>query len=185
MATNSNTPEQERDQWRTPPEVFKWLNRRFLFDFDAACSERNALAGPLVNFMELPSWAAQDALAKPWMGDTPKTSYPGYTTYCNPPYSNIAPWVERAIEAAEHGMTVVMLMPSPNGERHHARALAAATELILINGRLAFLRPDGTPVAGNTRGSCVYVFERYNLHRGCQLRMVDRDAIMDEFGVSA
>lgn len=41
--TGSNTPAEHRDSWRTPPEIFAALNAEFVFQLDAAASEKNRL----------------------------------------------------------------------------------------------------------------------------------------------
>lgn len=155
----TTTPETERDRWRTPQKVFEWLDRNYQFDYDTACTTDNALAKPV--------WHGRsdcDALQSVWAG----------TVYCNPPYSDISPWVEKAICSAERGATVVMLIPSPNGETYHAKALRHAKRLILINGRIAFINADGKPVSGNNRGSCIYVFAP-GPEQGCaNLSVIDR-----------
>ena len=160
--TKTTTPEPERDGWRTPQKVFEWLDRIYRFDYDTACTSENALATPI--WSEIGAGISQDALAVPWFG----------TCFCNPPYSQIGPWVDKAINEAERGSTVVMLIPSPNGEAYHAKALRHAKRLILINGRLAFINADGKPVSGNSRGSCVYVFAP-GPDQGCaHLSTIDR-----------
>lgn len=157
---NTTTPEPDRDSWRTPKQVFEWLDRVYRFAHDTACTNENALKKPV--------WRGRhdrDALASAWAG----------TVFCNPPYSNISPWVDKAIESARHGATTVMLIPSPNGESYHAKALRHAKRLILINRRLAFINSAGEPVSGNNRGSCIYVFAP-GPDQGCaNLSVIDRD----------
>lgn len=157
--TNTTTPEPERDSWRTPIKVFAWLDRIYRFNYDTACTTENALARPV--------WRGsdnRDALSSEWIG----------VLFCNPPYSQIGPWVDKAIQSAESGATVVMLIPSPNGESYHAKALRHAKRLILINGRLSFINSDGKPVSGNNRGSCLYVFAP-GPDQGCaHLSVIDR-----------
>lgn len=157
--TNTTTPEPERDSWRTPKKVFDWLDRIYRFDYDTACTVDNALKRPV--------WwrqAENDALACDWRG----------MCFVNPPYSDIAPWVDKSIRSADCGATVVMLIPSPNGEAYHAKALRHAKRLILINGRIAFINSDGKPVSGNNRGSCFYVFAP-GPDQGCaHLSVIDR-----------
>jgi phage N-6-adenine-methyltransferase len=158
--TNTTTPEPERDGWRTPKPIIDWLNRIYQFDYDTACTDENALTAKI--------WRGRadgDALSCEWIG----------VLYCNPPYSDVTPWVEKAISSAERGATVVMLIPSPNGEAYHAKALRHAKRLILINGRIAFINADGKPVSGNSRGSCIYVFAP-GPDQGCaHLSVIDRD----------
>ena len=89
----------------------------------------------------------------------------GETVWCNPPYSNINPWLDKAIAEAENGFNTVMLIPSLNGEIRDMTILRHATNLIFIvggygiNGRISFLSPlDGKAVNGNGRGSMLVRF---------------------------
>jgi phage N-6-adenine-methyltransferase len=167
MVNKSNTPSQEKDSWRTPAWLFQWLNRRFQFEVDLAADANNALVDEFLT-------KDTDALARPW-------SKIWASGFLNCPYSNIDPWVAKAIEEQAFGFTTIMLIPSPNGEDRFADVFRRATEIIDIVGRIAFLRPDGTPVAGNTRGSSIYVFEP-GLHCApCRRWYVSRDEIMENW----
>lgn len=79
----SKTPKNERDYWQTPIEIFNALDREFGFWLDAAASESNALCAHYLTEMD-------DSLNSEW------TSYGAI--WCNPPYSDIGPWVEKAAE---------------------------------------------------------------------------------------
>lgn len=70
----------EVDDRALPPGDFAPLQARFAFTVDAAASEDNA---------KLPRfWTkATDGLSQDWRGER---------VYCNPPYSSIEPWVEKA-----------------------------------------------------------------------------------------
>lgn len=68
------------DRWRTPREVFDFYHARYGFTVDAAADARNRL---------LPRHFP-DGLRAPWAGER---------VWCNPPYSYIDPWVEKAAEA--------------------------------------------------------------------------------------
>ena len=80
----SNTPKAIRDLWGTPPYVFDALNREFNFMLDAAASIENRLVPAF--FCE-----SMDALQQWW---------PAVSVWVNPPYSDIGPWVDKAIEAS-------------------------------------------------------------------------------------
>lgn len=164
MTTNivSNTPLNEKNEWLTPPEVFAWA-RKLLggIDFDTACCFDNALAEPIwwlgVN-------TAGDALKVDWYG----------RCWCNPPYNKIEPWIEKAL--ASDAITA-MLIPSPNGESRYGQLMQYAHEVSIV-GRLAFLKPDGTPVSGNTRGSSLFIINGYG--QGTR-SFVERDAIYAQY----
>jgi len=171
----SNTPMSERDTWRTPLPVFDWLNDRFRFGIDLAAFAENALCAEYIDI-------EYDALSTSWV-DYSKQRGVAPVGFCNPPYSNISPWVEAAGREMLKGFTTVMLIPSPNGEEYHQKALDYADELILIHGRLAFINAQGKPVAGNTRGSCVYVFTQQGFGVSeTRLRHIERDLIFSRYG---
>ncbi|MBG0642111.1 phage N-6-adenine-methyltransferase [Enterobacter kobei] len=79
----STTPQDEKDCWQTPLWVFDALDMEFGFWLDAASSERNALCA---NFLT----ERDDSLSREW------NSYGAI--WCNPPYSDISPWVEKAAD---------------------------------------------------------------------------------------
>lgn len=126
------------DDRATPWEVFDPLNREFRFTVDAAAS-------PLNN--RLPRfWTREsNALAQEWAGER---------VWCNPPYSDIEPWVQKAwVEAAAE--CVVMLLPANRSEqgwwqRHvepfrdgkwtHIEVPNLTTRF--LPGRIRFVAPD-------------------------------------------
>lgn len=149
----TTTPASERDEWRTPPAVFEWFHERLRFAWDLASTSENTLCqgGGITRH--------DDALALSWA-----SVLSPMRGWCNPPYSDIDPWLEKAVAEARRGFTSAFLIPSPNGEeRYHRYVFGAASEVHFIGGRLAFLRPDGTPQAGNRWGSIVVVYRGFDL----------------------
>ena len=86
------------DLWRTPPEVFGYLDAEYNFVADMACSDANKLCA--VGYTE-----ADDSLSFAWADKVNKGEY----VFCNPPYSKPLPWVRKAIEASQQGVGVAML----------------------------------------------------------------------------
>jgi len=159
---DSKTPEAVRDLWMTPKFVFDYYNRRFGFAMDAAASHKNTL-------VEYSYWTAEDnALKQNW----------GTRTWCNPPYSDIAPWVEKAISESRQGCLVVMLLPADTSVKWFKLAFENCSECHLISGRLAFISEEtGKPVSGNNKGSVVFVFDPHSpLNR--QACLIDRDSMV-------
>lgn len=161
MTTNikSMTPDNIKDEWRTPIEVFRFAESVVgRMQYDSACTRENALA--------LPIYLDGDAFSCEWVR----------TVWCNPPYSNIEPWIDKAIES-EKAITA-MLIPSPNGEGRYKKLIAHSHE-IAIAGRLAFINPlTGKPVSGNTRGSSLFIVNGY---AAGSRSVVERDWIMRKF----
>lgn len=171
MINGSKTPAAERDCWRTPRWLFSWLNERFAFDVDLAADESNALCAYFCT-------EESDALSRPWRGVWSRG-------FLNCPYSKIDPWVDKAIHEQMHGFLTVMVFPSPNGEERFAQVFTHASEVIDIIGRIAFLKPDGTPVSGNTRGTSVYIFDPARMGAACQRWWVSRDELIKRYGREA
>lgn len=145
MTTNiiSRTPENERDTWRTPKYIFDYAQKIIgNIDFDTACDYENSLANPIFYESDI-----RDALACEWKG----------ICWCNPPYSNISPWIEKAIIS---NAITVMLIPSPNGESYYGKLIENSHE-IAIQGRISFIGADGKPKNGNTRGSSLFIINGY------------------------
>jgi hypothetical protein len=80
-----------------------------------------------------PPW---DGLSLPWLGES---------IYVNPPYGKARePWVKRCIVAGEAGVQVILLIPAATDTRIFQEALASASEVVFIKGRVKFgvLRPN-------------------------------------------
>lgn len=168
----STTPIADRDSWETPTWLFNWLNLRYRFGIDLAASERNAKC-PLYFSLSL------DAFSVDWL-DFARAQGAAPMGFLNPPYSDIDPWMVKAVEQAKRGFTTVMLVPADNGEdRYGAHVHGVASEYRAITGRIAFLNAEGVPISGNTRGSALVVYRGHDLGdtRYCHLM---RDAMQQE-----
>lgn len=120
------------DNWRTPKELFYTLDAEFLFDLDAAASEENSLCERYIT-------AEQDALITEWGADPAI-----HSVYCNPPYTLIGPFVQRAYEQSQkHHMTTVVLIPAYTDPKYWANWVMLAHEVRFLKGRLAFIDEDG------------------------------------------
>ena len=61
-----------------------------------------------------------------------------FRIFVNPPYSNVTPWVERAIEAYQENCKVYMLMKCDTSTKWFAMLHEAGAKFIFMNGRLRF-----------------------------------------------
>lgn len=170
----SNTPPALRDSWQTPDWLFNAAAARFDFVLDLAASVDNKKCG---------HWFGEssDSLSQSWADSN---SIHGGWCWLNPPYSETGKWLEKCWEEAQLGARIVCLVPSPNGESYWGKyVFNKASEIIFINGRVAFELPgeDGKPKAqkGNTRGSCLVVFNR-TYEAGTLLTSVDREKLIAE-----
>lgn len=164
---DSHTDLDIRDLWQTPPEIFAALNRDFRFVADVAASAHNHLLP--VYFTE-----QDDALAQDWAGRLPI----GFA-WCNPPYSDITPWVQKAAEECSKGIGTVMLIPADTSVGWFSLARNSCTEVrFIIDGRLSFIRADtGKPVNGNNKGSMLLIWNPFASDFGIT-GYVSRDTLM-------
>lgn len=88
------------DDRATTWEDFGPLHDHFRFTIDVAASAENAKVPRFYT-------RAQDGLAQPWAGER---------VWCNPPYSVIRPWVEKAWAETEAEL-VAMLLPANRTEQ--------------------------------------------------------------------
>jgi phage N-6-adenine-methyltransferase len=117
------------DNWATPQDFFDKLNEEFHFTLDVCATPENAKC-------ERYFTPEMDGLKQEWTG----------VCWCNPPYSQIKQWIQKASESASNGATVVMLIPARTDtsywhryiwdtEQHRPRP---GVEVRFIKGRLKF-----------------------------------------------
>lgn len=164
----SKTPLDQRDLWRTPPALFAALDAEFCFQLDAAAAPHNALCRKFIT-------AEQNTLETPWAD---YLSIPGYV-WLNPPYSDITPFVKKAVAESANQIGTVMLVPADTSVGWFKEAIQTASEVRFITaGRLAFINPvTGKPVSGNNKGSMLIIWRPYP-RTHCHFATVDRDELM-------
>ena len=163
----SNTPAEIKDCWQTPKFVFDYYDRRFNFDMDVAASWSNAFI-PHNHLGEQFSGLFLDALTE---------SEWGKFNWCNPPYSNIMPWVTKAVDEMNRGSVTVMLIPSDTSVKWFKKAFENCTECHFISGRLSFINADTQKsVAGNNKGSVVFIFDPKSPVKK-SVHLIDRDSM--------
>lgn len=115
------------DEWATPTETYRALDAEFGF-IDDAC----------------PFGGDRNGLMREW----------GSPCFVNPPYSDIEPWMEKAMLESKSGKTVVCLVPSRTCTRWWHNYAMKASEIRFIRGRLKF----GNAKTGAPFQSCVVIF---------------------------
>jgi phage N-6-adenine-methyltransferase len=95
----------DADVRETPPELFTELNSRFRFTLDAAATHSNAKCA---------KYNTEHGGA-PHLPFGIYHSWEGERVYCNPPFSDIAPWVIKAWES--NSELVYMLVPATRTEQ--------------------------------------------------------------------
>jgi len=111
------------DEWATPQKLFDDLNNEFDFELDVCATEENH---------KCPEYFTkeQDGLSKNWGGKR---------IWCNPPYSQIEKWVEKAFRETRTDRTiVVMLIPSRTDTRYFHNYIYQRSEIRFVKGRLKF-----------------------------------------------
>lgn len=154
----SKTTESIRDLWQTPKFVFKYYYNRFGFTCDVAASESNTFC---IDFYD----KSDNSLEMPWYR----------SNWCNPPYSDITPWVEKAIEQMGKGCLTAMLIPADTSVKWFKRAFDNCSECHFISGRLAFINAETQkPVSGNNKGSVVFIFDPRSPFKS-QVALINRE----------
>lgn len=140
-----NHPQQPVKEWvddrETAPEEFAPLHQRFGFTVDVAASEHNAKLRRYYTPHE-------DGLKQSWTGER---------VWCNPPYSNIRPWIVKAwLEWARYAGNdgappelIVMLLPANRTEQAWWQELVEPElreqrpdfRCEFLPGRMRFIRP--------------------------------------------
>lgn len=158
----SKTPKHLRDLWQTPTYLYQYLNRIYKFDVDLACTTQNCRAPKGIYFDQ-----GMDALKEDWR------NY-GNTGFCNPPYSNIDPWVEKAIELGSWGFNTIMVIPTLNGDKRDEMIINNAN-VTIICGRVGFINPEtGKKISGSPRGTMICDFDMFT---GRQIRVINRSKL--------
>lgn len=160
------------DMWATPIDIYRALDREFNFCADMAASDDN-------HKHEI-YWTEQDdSLAIDWHDAVSEFGNKGANwLYNNPPYSNISPWVDKAIEAQRKGTGVVMLVMADPSVAWFAKAAKYATEIRFVTeGRISFLE-NGKPKSGNNKGSVFFIFAPRLIGTG-KTTYVTRKSLLD------
>lgn len=150
------------DEWETPPALFEILENEFGFKVDAAASDWNALC---------PTWINQemDALKTPWQGfETPDGELSWGAVFCNPPYSKLPAFFERAYtQSQEFPFTpIVLLVPAYTETRYWTDYATKAHEIRFLKGRLSFLE-GGKPKSTARFPSALVIFKNIpGVHHG-------------------
>lgn len=141
--TTKRGPRPEVDERATSPEVFLPLDKRFFFTIDVAATAQNRKCGRYFSIED-------NGLAQSWAREH---------VWCNPPYSNIRPWVEKAWKEQPEAGLIVMLLPANRTEQAWWQEcvepfrdrLGSPLRTEFIKGRLRFIGPGAVGVGPNER----------------------------------
>jgi site-specific DNA-methyltransferase (adenine-specific) len=114
------------DKWATPWPVFNALDREFGFTVDVCAEPRTAKCRRFYTEQD-------DALSFPWSQEI---------AFCNPPYSNIGPWMHQALSSLLCGTTTVMLLPANRfAAKYWTEFAYQAAEWRIYEQRIKFIDP--------------------------------------------
>ena len=143
------------DDRATHPEDFAVWQQRFSFTLDVAAAHHNTKCAQY--FIE-----ADDGLSQSWVGER---------VWCNPPYSDIRSWVEKAWSEWRTNAVplIVMLLPNNRAEQGWWQDLvepyrdrpSCGLRVEFLRGRLRFIQAGRTEVGPNERppfGSCLLIW---------------------------
>lgn len=140
--------EPDRDCYGTPWSFVDDVQRRFgMIELDVCCLEGTAKSARFYTPQD-------DGLSKPWNARL---------WWCNPPYSDIEPWVLKGIDELDHNPKSFMgayLLPSGRAgqpwqrmlRQREARGAAVVIELA-GPGRIGFVAPAGVKASSNMEES--------------------------------
>jgi phage N-6-adenine-methyltransferase len=139
------------DDRGTDPEMFAKWDARFHFTLDVAAAPHNAKCEQYFTIND-------DGLAQSWAGER---------VWCNPPYSDIRPWIEKAWR--EVTQLTVLLLPANRTEQRwwqdlvepHRDRPGQPLRTEFLPGRLRFIRPGATEIGPNERppfGCCLLIW---------------------------
>ena len=147
-------PRRHVDDRALPVEDFARLQERFDFTVDVAASLYNA---KLPRFYSI----EDSGLVASWAGER---------VYCNPPYSDIRPWIEKAWSEIDAEL-IVMLLPANRTEQGWWQDLVepyrdredSSLRVEFLRGRRRFISPGKSRVGPNERppfGICLLIWHR-------------------------
>lgn len=134
---NSSTPESEKDLAQTPRWLIKSVESLIgnRFDLDVCALKKTAKAKKYFSLEN-----GDDCFKEQWVvnGHGPAL------VWCNPIFSNVMPFIDRAVnQCEEHGTTTVMIIPN-NPEVAYRRKLKDVCDTFIeMPFRLKFLKPNG------------------------------------------
>lgn len=134
-----------KQDWQTPPQLFKLLDDILgPFTLDAAASDENHL-------VDMYYTEKHNGLVKTW-----EVGGNAGLVFCNPPWNEAAAWVAKAIEElTERNVITCLLLPAVTDTQWFTELFSEAA-LMFLMGRVAYDRPDDNPSRPD-RGSMVAV----------------------------
>jgi len=132
MVMPKQKPHRSKQDYQTPPELLSSLRKHLKIDefyYDLAALDENTVASKWYT-------EADDALKQDWPKNTDEEER---WCFCNPPYSNITPWVKKAWEESLRGASIAMLLPASVGSNWWADYVHDKCKVMFIRPRITFV----------------------------------------------
>ena len=147
----TNTKREHSDLWRTPKDIFIYLNAIYNFNLDGYANEEDTLCKNFIG-------KSDDANTVNWSDYVDNDPV---VAFCNPPYSqpNIQLCLRSAIIEARKGATIVVLIPNQPTKYWADLVIGQADRVLLTLGRISFVDPVTLqPRSGNAGGSAIITY---------------------------
>ena len=132
------------DFWRSPQQFYDYVDNIFHFTLDPCATKSSSKCDTYYT-------EEDNGLTQPWAG---------HVVYCNPPYSNVKPWLAKANEECLENNVVSMVLTHAAFATVWARKYIALPHVKLwaFNPRIQFEAPPGMTASSNARDSMAFIF---------------------------
>jgi site-specific DNA-methyltransferase (adenine-specific) len=132
------------DEWNTPQKLFDKLNEYYKFTLDPCANEQNRKCQKYFS-------KETNGLVQDWAGEV---------VFVNPPYSDVASWVEKCYnEYKDNDVTSVLLIPARTDTKWFHKYCMKADLVQFVKGRVKFengaSKPNSAPFP-----SMIVVFDK-------------------------
>ncbi len=153
-------------EWETPPELFKRLNRRYRFDYDAFASHDNAVTLHYSTedgtFHRLANTTVLDPYGETSEADGLTHDWSGLRVFMNPPFTRgfIEQAVQKAADSRDAAEIIVALLPAATETRWFQKWILPHCYIDWLPRRVHFINPEtGEPSNSPTTGHVIAVFK--------------------------
>ena len=150
----------DRDSWKTPQWLFDWLYKQYYFNLDVAATAENSKCEEHVDNGLLDVW--DNDFEYGWQYIEVKGR-----VFCNPPYSNVMPWLSKAQREIkkERCEIAIFILPQDLSTKWGKFCTEHASKIIfLVGGRVQFVAPEGVKSSSNTKGTMIVEFNNAMPH---------------------
>lgn len=147
--------EKLRDSYETPEWLFNWLDKKYEFNLDVAATDKNSKCEKHTENGLLDDWNSGFECGWQYIEEEGRV-------FCNPPYSNIMPWLSKAQNEIRKGRCqfAVFILPQDLSTKWGKFCTDNASRItFLVGGRVQFVAPEGIKESSNTKGTMIVEFK--------------------------